>query len=474
MCGRTGCRRLPTARNTGISTLRQRTMHRQTVAMPDSEVVPSAAAVARATKPDRDRAVDVARLGALLVVVFGHCALLLATIDTGGVEIGNILGALPALAPATWVLQVMPLFFLAGGAAGAYSWHPNGSTTSWGAWLFTRAQRLCRPVFWYLAVWTLALIAVQVTMGADSARALGRECVALLWFLGVYLMALAFVPVLTRLPSRAAATAVVIALMVAAAAMDGVRFAVGDPAAGTANLLIVWLIPMVIGVAYARGLTSVRAAVVAAAAAFIVQVLLAVYGPYDVSLVVTGNERVSNVSPPTLLLALHCTWMSCLFVATAGAIRRWAARPRVWRVVAVGNGGAMTLYLWHIPAIAVAAFTLHAFGLDAFDPHSPGFWGRLALRAAVFAVVMAVVFRLLSPLEHRPLPWWDARVHPTGIRSIATGVLVWLAGTAMVVMANNGLSGVVGWTALGGFLVAVIAARVCAGPAAVAKGVSAN
>ena len=37
--------------------------------------------VAAETPADRDRAVDVARLAALVVVMFGHCALLLATID---------------------------------------------------------------------------------------------------------------------------------------------------------------------------------------------------------------------------------------------------------------------------------------------------------------------------------------------------------------------------------------------------------
>ena len=186
-------------------------------------------------------------------------------------------------------------------------------------------------------------------------------------------------------------------------------------------------------------------------------------GTYEVSLVVTGAERMSNVSPPTLLLALQCTWMSCVFVAAAGAIRRWAARPRVWYVVAVGNGGAMTLYLWHIPAIAVATFALHAIGLDAYDVDAPGFWGLLALRALVFAVVMAVAFRLLSPLEHRRLPWWDAPVRATGARSTAAGALVCVAGVALVLLAKNGLSGFAGWTALGCFLAAAVAARVSAG-----------
>lgn len=423
-------------------------------------MLPGSDVDAGVTPPDRDRAVDVARLAALVVVMFGHCALLLATIDTGGVRIGNLLGALPELTPITWIVQVMPLFFLAGGAAGAYG---SASGTPWGAWLFTRAQRLCRPVFWYLAVWTVALLAVQMTMGADSAAALGRECVALLWFIGVYLLVLAFVPVLTRLNSGRAAAAVVATLLAAAAAVDALRFAVGTPVAGTPNLVMVWLIPVVIGVAYARRLICSRVALVVAALAFAAQVMLAASGVYEVSLVVTGTERISNVSPPTLLLGLHCVWMSCLFVAAAGPIRRWAARPRVWHVVAVGNGGAMTLYLWHIPAIAVAAFALHAAGLDAYDAHAPGFWGLLALRAVVFAVVMGAAFKLLSPLEHRPLPWWDAPARATGGRSTAAGALICLAGAALVLMAKNGLDGIEGWTALGCFVVAAGAARASVG-----------
>ena len=310
--------------------------------MPLTQPMPDASTVAENTAPTRDRAVDVARLAALVVVIFGHCALLLATIDSDGLRIGNLLGELPAIAPITWVVQVMPLFFLAGGSAGAYGWRAG---TSWGMWLFTRAQRLCRPVFWYLAFWAVALVVARLILGADSAAAIGRECVALLWFLGVYLATLAFVPALTRLQSGRAVAVVVASLLAVAAAVDGIRIAVGSPEAGLANFLFVWLIPVVIGVAYARRLIGLRAALVVAACAFTAQVLLAIFGPYELSLVVTGVERMSNVGPPTLLLALHCTWMSCVFVAAAGPIRRWAARPRVWHVVAVGNGGAMTLYL---------------------------------------------------------------------------------------------------------------------------------
>ncbi|SOJ55224.1 hypothetical protein MSIMFB_02713 [Mycobacterium simulans] len=431
--------------------------------MPFTTRVRNPSEIANNTPADRDRAVDVARLCALIVVMFGHCALLLATIDSGGLQIGNLLGEIPALAPVTWLVQVMPLFFLAGGAAGAYGWRDG---MPWGTWLFLRAQRLCRPVFWYLAAWVVALLGVRAVLGAESAAGLGRECVALLWFLGVYLVVLAFVPALTRLRTGCAVAVLVAALLVAAGAIDRIRLVIGTPESGAANFLIVWLIPVVIGVAYARRLLGPSAALVAAGAAIAVQVALAVAGRYEVSLVVTGAERMSNVSPPTLLLALHCTWMSLVFVVAAGAIRRWAARPRVWRMVAVGNGGAMTLYLWHIPAIAVAAFLLHAVGLDAYEVHASGFWGLLALRAVVFAAVMAVAFRLLTPLEHRALPWWDewdATLRATGARSVASGALVCVAGVALVLLAKNGLSGSGGWTALGCFLAVATAARLSAG-----------
>ncbi|OBK81199.1 acyltransferase [Mycobacterium sp. 1164985.4] len=415
--------------------------------------------VAADTPSTRDRAVDVARLGALLVVMFGHCALLLATIDAGGVRIGNILGEIPALAPVTWVVQVMPLFFFAGGAAGAYGWHAG---KSWGTWLVARAQRLCRPVFWYLAAWTVGLLAVRVTLGADSAADLGRESVALLWFLGVYLVVLAFVPALTRLSTGRGVAVTVVGLLAAAAAVDATRIAVGTPMAGVANFVTVWLIPVVFGVGYARRLINRRAALLTAAAALAAQIVAAVVGPYEISLVVTGTEHLSNVSPPTLLLALHCTWMSAAFVACAGPIQRWAQRPRVWYVVAVGNGGAMTLYLWHIVAIAIAAFSLHAVGLDAYDVDAPHFWALLALRAAVFAVVMFALFRLLSPLEHRRLAWWDAPVGATGTRSAVAGVLIVAAGVTLVLLAKNGLTGAMGWTMLGCFTASAASARAMA------------
>ena len=126
----------------------------------------------------------------------------------------------------------------------------------------------------------------------------------------------------------------------------------------------------------------------------------------------------------------------------------------------------MTLYLWHIPAIAVATFALHAVGLDAYSVDAQGFWGMLALRAVVFAVVMAAAFFALSPLEHRRLPWWDSAARATGVRSTVAGVFICLTGVALVLLAKDGLVGVDGYTLLAAFVVCAGAARVSAGGSA--------
>ena len=74
------------------------------------------------------------------------------------------------------------------------------------------------------------------------------------------------------------------------------------------------------------------------------------------------------------------------------------------------------------------------------------------------------LFRLLSPLERRPLPWWDATVTATGRRATTAGALVCAAGVVLVVMAKFGLGDHTGWAACAAFLSAALAARVVSVP----------
>ena len=115
----------------------------------------------------------------------------------------------------------------------------------------------------------------------------------------------------------------------------------------------------------------------------------------------------------------------------------------------------MTLYLWHIPTIVATILLLHVAGIDVVSPAQPGFWVLMIVRAAVFAVVMAMAFVLLLPLEHRRLRWWDDRIAAGGGRATAIGVLVCAAGLAILLMAKQSLGTETGWWALLGFLVAL-------------------
>ena len=75
----------------------------------------SAADLARMTPDSRDRAVDLLRAASIAVVVLGHWLMAVVAWTDGRFRTGNVLGMVPGLWAATWVLQVMPVFFFVGG-----------------------------------------------------------------------------------------------------------------------------------------------------------------------------------------------------------------------------------------------------------------------------------------------------------------------------------------------------------------------
>ena len=80
-------------------------------------------AIAKATPDDRLRSIDLVRTVSMLVVVVGHWLLALVWINSGGeTEVGYALSESKVMQYMTWILQVMPLFFLAGGFSNARSY----------------------------------------------------------------------------------------------------------------------------------------------------------------------------------------------------------------------------------------------------------------------------------------------------------------------------------------------------------------
>lgn len=148
------------------------------------------------------------------------------------------------------------------------------------------------------------------------------------------------------------------------------------------------------------------------------------------------------MTPPSLLLAGHAIMLCAFAIAAAPAIARWARRPRVWWLTAIGNSGAMTLYLWHIPALLFMHLVFDYLGHPRYDAGAPGFIALSILQLLIMAVLVATVLVVLRPLENNPLPLWDGGfVAAAGPRSAAVGALLCVAGAATLVSVGWGLNG---------------------------------
>jgi surface polysaccharide O-acyltransferase-like enzyme len=310
---------------------------------------PSPAEVEAGTPATRDRAIDVTRIVSLVGVVIGHTIMATSTLRDGVFIWSNLLTASPV--------------FFAGAAASIESWT---SGTSWGNWLMRRCTRLYRPVFYYLVFWWVALAVLSTVLPEHVYEPVAGISIQLLWFLGAYVLVLATVPLLARITTTGRFVAAVIGAYVFIAVVDAIRINVdGLSALGYLNM-IVWLIPGMLGVAYRRRLLTGHAALVLGVVMLAVNVALLVFGPYELSLVDIETQQLKNMTPPSLLLAGHAITMCAFAIAAAPAIARWAQRPRVWWLAAVGK-------LWRDDALSLAH--------SAAGGHAPGV--RLSRLSAV-------------------------------------------------------------------------------------------
>ncbi|BBZ68934.1 acyltransferase family protein [Mycobacterium paraseoulense] len=422
---------------------------------------PDVAQVAAATPADRDRVVDVIRITSLIGVVLGHTVMAISIIRDHVLIWDNLLTASVVFQAATWMLQIMPLFFFAGAAACLSSWSAG---TNWGDWLMKRCTRLFRPVFYYLAFWAVALTVLYRVLRQHIYEPVAGVSTQLLWFLGAYVLVLAAMPVLYRITTAGRLAAGVAGVYGAIAAIDAIRL--HWPAMmplGYLNL-VVWLIPAMFGIAYRRRLLTGRAALVIAAVGFAVDVALVHWGPYQISMVGTGDHHLSNTSPPSLLLAGHTIILSALAIAAAPVIARWAQRPRVWWWTAIGNSGAMTLYLWHMPVLLGVHLVFDCLGAPRY-PGAPDFLVISLAQLIVVIGAVAVLFVALRPLENNPLSGWDGAPTVTGRgRGAAVGALLCVAGVAILAAIRWGLKDD-GLVCMAVMVAALVGARVVAAPA---------
>jgi hypothetical protein len=410
--------------------------------------------LARSTPDTRDRYVDFLRIASIAVVVLGHWLMAVVTVDDGAFHIGNVLGMVPLLWLATWVLQVMPVFFFVGGFANLVTLDGQrrkgmGVTE----YLVGRAHRLVRPVAVLFAVWIpLALTLTTFGFDRDLLGDATKVVCQPLWFVGVYLIVSALAPPMRALHARWRVPTLA-ALLGAAVVVDATRFVLDIPAVGWLNVVFVWLFAQQLGFFYADGsLTRVTRTQLAGIAAGAVAALFALttFGPYPNSMVGLPGERISNMAPPTLCLVALTVFQVAIVMLCRPTVTRWLQRERPWTAVVAGNGVIMTIFLWHLSAMLFAVALLYPLGFPQPDGGTGVWWLTRPLWIVAglvpLAVLVAVFGRFERPRAVSLRAWSHASVWracigtallATGISGIATGTLGdLLHGTSRLVLVD--------------------------------------
>src|SRR5580704_9078557 len=355
-----------------------------------------------ATPPQRDRAVDALRALAIAGVIGGHWLVTALVLSPGKGHGGTVLSdqsplaSMPWLTPLSWVFQTLAVFFLVGGYSAARSYRGG-----YLPWLRKRMVRLARPILALVAVW------VPVTVGLVLAGVSGTTVHTLLflvisplWFLGVYAGLTALTPAAMWLVRRFGAWAAAFPVAVVAAA-DLVRFGLGGPSwVGWVNLPAGWLVPYLIGIAWALGsLRGRRVPALMLAGGAAATAALIAWAGYPASMVGVNGAHISNLNPPTLAAVTFGIAQCGLALLLRDRLARLMRRPLAWAGVALVNLSAMTLFIWH----QTAFITVSSVGLLAgraqglLTAPTDGVW--VAERLAwlpVFAIVLSglcLVFR---------------------------------------------------------------------------------
>jgi hypothetical protein len=256
-------------------------------------------------------------------------------------------------------------------------------------------------------------------MPGDVTRTLLTLVIDPLWFLGVYAVLTALTPVGLWLVRRLglAAAAVPFAIV---ALDDLVRFGLHGPGwVGWINLPAGWLVPYLLGIAWATGHIkttgsprSRRVPVLMLTGGAAATAALIVWAGYPASMVGVNGAAISNLNPPTLAAVTFGIAQCGLALLLRGPLTRWMRRPVAWAVVATANLSAMTLFLWHQTAfILVCAAGLLAGDLFAggrmpgllTDPSNATWIAERLAWIPVFAAVLGVLWLLLHRTEHGPV-----------------------------------------------------------------------
>ncbi|MFJ9338959.1 acyltransferase [Streptomyces sp. NPDC101733] len=368
----------------------------------------AATRIEQRTPAHRDRAVDGLRALALLAVPTGHWLLGGFTLDAdGGLHNASPLSSFGGLAPASWVLQMLGIFFLVGGYASVLSFRRRTGST--GAWLKGRVVRLGRPVLGVTAVWALAAPVLYAAGVPEATLRTGATLVVQpLWFVGVYVVVTALTPYCVRAAHRLGGWAAA-PLIASVAVVDVLRY---GPLADSVpswlsvlNVLPGWLFAYQLGVSWGERRIGRRGAWLLLAGGAVLFAALLVVFHYPASMVGVPGAARTNSHPPSLLVLALASAQSGAAILLRDRLARLLERPALWAPVVVVNLCAMTILCWHQSALLAAAVPASFVGGVAGLTTAPDSLGWILARVAwmpVFAALLALITRYARRFEAAP------------------------------------------------------------------------
>lgn len=419
------------------------------------------------TGTERELLIDAARACAVCMVVCFHAGLWrVSRTETGWQARTMELG--PWGWYGSWLVMVMPLFFVAGGFAHALvvdKMRQRG--TGLAHYYANRGRRLIGPTTVFITLFALPSTAAAWLGHLDDAVTISHNLTKLLWFLVSYLLIVLLAPGLVWLQDRCWWAAPLL-LFAAATAVDVWTISSGVLDHRYWNLAFVWLACHQIGIAHQRGFLRAgprwHAAVAVAVGAGMIVLLLhlrfGAMGGWPVPALGMGSRWISNLQPPTVAMAWLALAQTGVLGLLSGHRLGVLERPGVRRAMELVNALLMTIYLWHMPCV-VASFGI-GIGLASVWPSLAGITTfplfTLVIALALIGVVVPLVARLdlrmippLGPAQNGPVAvvalvlltvsmvgvWRHGLViHPDQPRS-SLGVLGVWAGSALLAWAAN-------------------------------------
>jgi fucose 4-O-acetylase-like acetyltransferase len=348
----------------------------------------------------RDPVMDFTRVLCVCLVVVGHLLMIGASLDsTRGLLVQRTLLDEPWFGPLSWVVQIMPLFFVVGGFVGISSWRrleASGGTAA--DFIRSRVLRLARPAVPLFIVFAIGILVLRLSgVPSEAVSLIGLGVASPLWFLAAYTFAQAYLPTLATLHGRFP-RATLAALAVAAVLFDVLRFATGVEAVGILNMIFVWLFVQQLGFWLADGwferIGRPRVFLLGAAAYLLLT-----------GLVIAGypGSMLDNLNPPTVAIIAMAAGQVCLLVLATPGIRRLMRMPALRAVVAFIGARLMTVYLWHLPVIALTVGILLLTPLPTPPPGSAAWWWTRPLILTIAVLVLWALSAAFGRLERAPV-----------------------------------------------------------------------